>query len=715
MRTRLSIMQNILRINYEKGRWAAMDVMEIATLATMIMFAVIISSFLSHFLPKISTPLVQIALGIAWYFTPALPNIQLEPDLFMLFFIVPLFYLESRNIDREALAKDLGLSMSLAVGLVLLTMVMSGVTLHAIWPAIPMVAAIALGAIISPTDAVSVAQLGGVVKLSPRQRSVLQSESLLNDPVSLVGFQTVLVALATGNFSPASFSEQVVISFILGTAIGAAIGLVFDQLVLLLRKRGLESTTTRILMELFLPFGTYLMAEHVGISGLLAVVACGVVLTFHRKGVGGDVARTNLVSNSVWQFLDFTLNGTVFVMLGIQLPMAMHQILTDGNVSLWLLVGAVVALTVVTLLLRFVWCAVMLRVAKDKVTGKRRKMTPERWHSAVVMTFGGPKGAISLAMAFSLPYAIDDGSSVPVRNAILFVVSAYILISILMSNLMLPVLSPKPEDSSYEVWAQRDIEMLRRTITKIVDYDTPETHAAVGQVLKSYNERIDRVQTDVPSSSPREQNELRIRTLMWERDWLREQINSRNSLMATDDETRMQLEGARAILDHVEEVLARLDDDINGRGHGLGFRIARLRRWLMPLIRRVWTGIARRTPGLSARHSMAIRKVQIPLYAYVIERLTKELQNGDDHNAELISGMLIEYRRALSMLRGAHNTFFNTVTPVDSEQLERVRSEALRMELDTIREMLENEEITRDDAQIMRMNVHLMQAESAMV
>lgn len=579
--------------------------MNTAIITTEILFAVLPSSFLSHFLPKISTPLVQIALGVAWYFTPGLWNVQPDPELFMLFFIVPLFYLEACGIDREALTKDLGLSMSLAVGLVLVTMVTSGVTLHAIWPAIPMMSAVALGTIISPTDAVSVTQLGGVVKLSQRQRSILQSESLLNDPVSLVGFQTVLVALATGNFSASGFTAQVLLSFILGTGIGVTIGLLFDRLVLLLRRRGLESMTSRILMELFLPFGTYLAAEACGISGLLAVVACGVVITFHRKGVGGDVARTNLVSNSVWQFVDFTLNGTVFVLLGIELPIAMRTVLEDDRVNLWLLLGAVIALTALTLFLRFIWCAVMLRVAKDTVTGKRRKMTPERWHSAVVMTFGGPKGAISLAMAFSLPYSIDDGASVPVRNTILFVISGYIVVSILLSNIMLPLLSPKPKDSSSEELAKRNIEMLRRTVAKIAETDTPENHHAVMQVMNSYNERIDRVQTEVPSSTPSEANEMRILTLQWERDWLEHDIASTKALLPTADhknadEIRMRLEGAQAILEHVDIALDSLDTDNDGK-YGLRFRIACIRRRLMPLIRRLWTGVARRTPGLQAR------------------------------------------------------------------------------------------------------------------
>lgn len=688
-----------------------------AILVTEILFAVLISSFLSRFLPKISTPLIQIAFGIVWYFTPTLQNVQFEPDMFMLLFIVPLFYLEARNIDRKALSKDISLSLSLAVGLVLVTMVLSGVALHEIWPAIPMMAAVAMGAVISPTDAVSVAQLGGVVELTPRQQSVLQSESLLNDPVSLVGFQTMLVALATGRFSPVSFGGQVLASFVFGTLIGAVVGLVFDRLVLLLRRHNLEDVTTRMLMESFLPFGVYLLSEHVGISGLLAVVACGVVITFPRAGVGGDVARVNLVSNSVWHFVDFTLNGTVFVLLGIELPIAMRAIWEDPRVDLWAMIGLVLLLTVLTLLLRFVWCVGTLRLAKDAVTGLRRKMTPERWHSAVVMTFGGPKGAISLAMAFSLPYSIDSGASVPVRNILLFLVSGYIVLSIVISNVMLPLLSPKPEDTSSNEWSRRDIEMLRRTIAKIVDADTAETHAAVTQVLKSYNDRIARVESNIRySSSPREANELRVRTLRWERDWLRDAIEAREGVANPDAETLLQLNGARYLLEHIEGVLERMDPG-DGEGavprgvRGLSFRVAKLRRRFMPIMRRFWEGIARRTPGLEAERTRAIRSVQVPLYNDVMEKL-QDLLLSHTYDAELVAGLLVEYRRGLNQIL---DTSMSAVHMAEPSAVEAVRNDAMRMELDTIREMLESKEITREDARLMRANVHLMQAETVLM
>ncbi|WP_158275763.1 cation:proton antiporter [Bifidobacterium catulorum] len=680
-----------------------------AILVTEVLFAVLVSSFLSRFVPKISTPLIQIAFGIIWYFTPSLPNVTFEPDMFMLFFIVPLFYLESRGIDRKALKQDLGPSLSLAVGLVLVLMVLSGVTLHELWPAIPMMAAVAMGAIISPTDAVSVAQLGGVVQLTPRQRSVLQSESLLNDPVSLVGFQTMLVALSTGHFSPVSFSRQVIISFILGTAVGALIGLVFDRMILTMRRHNLEDVTMRILMELFLPFGAYLTAEGLGISGLLSVVACGVVITFQHKGVGGDVARVNLVSNSVWQFVDFLLNGTVFVLLGIQLPGAMRTIVEDERVNLWMVLGMVALLTVMTLVLRFIWCVATLRLAKDRKTGLRRRMTPERWHSAVVMTFGGPKGAISLAMAYSLPYSIDDGASVPVRDVILFIVSAYIVISILLANVMLPLLSPKPEDSSREEWAKRDIEMLRRTIEKIVDNDTPETHTATTQVLKGYNDRIRRVERNLPTSTLKDANELRIRTLQWERDWLRDRLASRGGVESPDLETRTQIQGAKYLLDHVEGALERLDAD-GPRPRGLRFRLTRLRRRLMPAVRRMWALIARHTPAIEAERTMAIRKVQVPLYNHIIDRLDDVLLDKQYVSVEVVTDLLVEYRKGLNQIEG-RGVPINGI-PVDPAGLASVKASALRMELDTIREMLESKEISRSDARIMRTNVHLILAET---
>lgn len=735
--------------------------MDVLVLALLVLIAVLVSSVLSQFLPKISTPLVQIALGVVWYFTPFLPNIQLNPELFMTLFIAPLFYMESRNMNRAVLARDVRLSLSLAVGLVMVSMFLSGFALHALWPAVTLVIAFAVGAVLSPTDAVSVAQLGEQVDLTERQRSILQSESLLNDPVSIVGFQTALLAVASGEFSPVDFTGGVLFNFVMGSLIGALIGWLFDKLVFLMRRHGLENTTTRIMMEIFLPFGAYVVAEHFEVSGLLAVVAAGLVITFPNKGVGGDIARTNLVSNSVWEFLDFTLNGSVFVLLGIELPIAMMDSYNHHQVSIWLLVGAVAMLTALMMLLRFIWCWLMLKYTRDEKTHERRQMTRQRWHSVWVMTFGGPKGAISLAMALTIPYSIDEASGLPIRSSLLFIVSGFIIISLLMTNIALPLLSPKSTASTGAEFAARNVEMLRRTITKISELDNPSNHAAVGAVLHSYNDRIERQRRAVPEDELRERHELRLRTLDWEREWLirhLQELEDRQSAgegltaaanaiagtgsgakapatdggavsspsakntkewpiaglgrgMSDADSLQGQIDATKAILEHVESALDKLDAE-ESRGHGLRFRWASIRRRFMPTVRRAWSGIAHRTPLLESNRSDAMRRVQVPLYTEMIARLNKEMQR-DEFNAETVSGLMVEYRAALRMMRAKVGVL---LTPRDhtNQSVQEVRMEALRIELATVREMFDAHEITKDDARIMRSNVYVIQADAVM-
>ena len=678
--------------------------MDVLVLALLVLSAVLVSSVISQFVPAISTPLVQIALGVVWYFTPFLPNIKLNPELFMSLFIAPLFYIESRNMNRAVLARDLKLSLSLAVGLVMVSMFVSGFALHALWPAVTLVIAFAVGAILSPTDAVAVSQLGNAVELTERQRSILQSESLLNDPVSIVGFTTAMLALGSGHFSPVSFTAGVLFNFVMGTLIGVAVGLVFDRVVMLMRRHGLENTTTRIMMEIFLPFGAYVIAEHFEVSGLLAVVAAGLVITFPTRGVGGDIARTNLVSNSVWEFLDFALNGSVFVLLGIELPIAMRQSYDEHEVSIWLLVGAVAMLVAIMIALRFLWCAAMLALTRDSKTHLRRKMTRQRWHSVWVMTFGGPKGAISLAMALTIPYSVDAASGLPIRSSLLFIVSGFIIVSLLMTNVALPLMAPKAEASSGAEFSKRNVEMLRRTIAKITDLDDAQHHAAVSAVLRSYNDRIERQRRAVPAQEMRERHELRLRTLQWEREWLERHLETLRG-DGGDDVENAETGATEWMLGHIEDAMRKLDVE-ESKGHGLGFRVATWRRHLMPTARRLWAGFARRAPLLDSEHADALRRLQVPLYTEMIAKLNKEMQR-DDYNAEAVSELLVEYRSALRMMRARVGSI---LTPSDhrNQGVREIRMEALRLELATIHEM------AGEDASIMRSNVYVIQADAVM-
>jgi CPA1 family monovalent cation:H+ antiporter len=685
---------------------------EILTLVLLIMVAVLISSVLSRFIPRVSTPLVQIGLGIAWYFTPFLPNIVLDSDLFIVLFIAPLLYLEARNIDRTRLAHSLGPAMSLAVGLVLATMVASGFLLHALWPLVPLSAAFALGAALGPTDAVSVAQIGKEAQLSDRQYSILQGESLFNDAVSIVGFQTAVAAGMTGVFSPLDFTGDVVKSFVFGIIIGTVVGLAFNWLFLLLRRTGLETMTTRISMELFLPFCSYALAEEAGVSGILAVVATGLVLTYQNRGTGSDVARTNLVSNSVWQFLEFTLNGSVFVLLGMELPIVMRSSFDSKEVSLLALIGIVILLVALSMILRFIWVAAMLRLSRDTVTHQRRHMSASRWKSAAIMTFGGPKGAISLALILTIPYAIDNGQPLSIRNSLLFITAGFITVSLILANLMLPLLAPRDDDSRGTDYINAQIEVIRRTIAQITKLEDASNHAAMRQILRSYNDRVERIKQNQTRERITQVNKLRLQALEWEESWLSE---------IPDDDPDADL--AAVILERLDASLLRLRQTSDKKVH-MGVRLSafrhRLRRILKPLMRRTWKTVVHHTPGHLTRLSPSadavararrFRDLYTRLYKNTLQLLSAELHETH-YPPEVVSEVMVEYRASLASLQpeAAATTSFAQF----NEQYSELRGHAFRIELDTIHEMVENEELTRYQARMLRSNVYVMQADASL-
>lgn len=679
--------------------------METLTLVLLILVAVLVSSVLSRFIPKVSTPLVQIGLGVVWYFTPFLPNIAFDPELFIILFIAPLLYLEARNIDRARLAASLGPALSLAIGLVLVTMVVSGFMLHSLWPLIPLSAAFALGAALGPTDAVSVAQLGKEAQLSDRQYSVLQGESLFNDAVSIVGFQTAVAAGMTGYFSPLAFSGEVVSSFIFGTLIGMIVGLLFNWLFQLLRRTGLETMTTRISMELFLPFCSYALAEELGVSGILAVVATGLVLTYQNRGTGGDVARTNLVSNSVWQFLEFTLNGSVFVLLGMELPIVMRSSFESKEVSLLALCGIVALLLVVSMILRFVWVAGMLKLTKDVTTHLRRKMTASRWKSAAIMTFGGPKGAISLALILTIPSAVDAGSPISIRNSLLFITAGFITASLILANIMLPLLAPRGEDSRGADAMNAQIEVIRRTIARIAKLEDAHNHAAMRQIMRSYNDRVERAKQMLSTTRLTQANDLRIQALEWEEEWLSDLAESDSSHAAI----------AAIVLERLDTSLLRLRKSSKTKQR-LTLRLAvfrsRMRRTTLPIIKRVWEVIVHKTPGIHMNSEQAreLRDMYTRLYTHTLELLSAELRAGE-YAPEVVSEVMVEYRYALASL---HPSTLSTSFTEFSEQIATLRATAFRLELDTIHEMVESEELTRYQARMLRSNVYVMQADASM-
>ncbi|OZG58885.1 sodium:proton antiporter [Bifidobacterium myosotis] len=686
--------------------------MAVFELIVCIIAAVVLSSFLSRFIPKVSTPLVQIVLGVIVTYLPFFPDTSLDPELFMVLFIAPLLYLEAHEIDKSALLKTLKLSLSLAIGLAIVTMVAVGFILHAVWPSITLAAALALGAALGPTDAVAVSSLGREASLTQRQRSLLKGESLFNDASGIVGFQFALAAAFTGTFAVGEAAGEFVVSFIGGTIFGLIVGTLANWVFETVRSLGWETTTTRILMELFLPFLLYLGAEEFHVSGILAVVAAGLFTRFDRTGVGPNVARTNIVSASVWGVLSFSLNGAVFILLGMQLPWAMQASWSDPFISNNMLIGVILLVTGVVIALRFVWVAAMLRIARDINTGQRRKMTPERWRSAAVMTFGGPKGTITLSLMFTIPYYLASGVPFPMRDELLFIASGVIVLTLLLANFLLPLLAPNRGKDPAAAMVPITIDVLRATVEELTGRITPENRRAVLVVIDLYTKRISRLKQRIGESDPHGLEQLQIEALHWEKEFVRDRLADIKAHPDADEATQeLNVEACERMLDQIMNTLRHTATDPTA-GHAVSQIRGRgrmLQRRLNNLAKRTISKIRRTTPLVSEDQIFArTREIQVEAIHHVIDRLVDEM-GLDTYNTEHCSALLLDYRRAEASLQARPNMSGSAAAIA---QIEEVKKESYGIELSVIQDMFEAGDINRAQMRSLRRNIYVMQVDA---
>ena len=673
-----------------------------------ILGAVLLSSFLSRFLPRISTPLVQIVLGLIASQMPFFPDVQLDPELFLVLFIAPLLYLEAHEINKSQLLKSLKLSLSLAIGLAIFTMVVVGFSLHTLWPMFPLAAALALGAALGPTDAVAVSSLSHEATLTQRQIGVLKGESLFNDASGIVGFQFAIAAAVTGQFRVGEAAWEFLITFFGGAIFGCIVGVLANWVFESSRQLGWETTTTRILMELFLPFLLYLGAEAVHVSGILSVVAAGLVIRFDRTGIGPNVARTNIVASSVWSVLSFSLNGAVFILLGMLLPGAMRASWDNPMVSNYTLLAVILCVSTLIVGLRFLWVSGMLLLARAQDSHKRRRMTPERWRSAAVMTFGGAKGTITLSLMFTIPYTIADGEWFPMRDELIFIAGGVIIVTLLLSNFLLPVIAPNKAKDVPRETTEASIEVLRRTVEELAELTTDENRSAVMVVINSYTQRIGRLKNQLGTIDPSARIELQIDALNWEKEYVKRKLAEfRLDPTLSEREREVNVEACERLLDQIMDTLRHTNTkhdsshvvwQVKGRAH-------LAQRRLVLLSRRAANTIRRSTPLVNENEIYAsLRNLELGAFDHVIDRLYEEM-SSNTYGTEYVSSLLMDYRRAEAALKSRPN-MANSASLVT--QIEDVKRESFGIELSVIQNMVEAGDITRAQARQLRKNVYVM-------
>jgi CPA1 family monovalent cation:H+ antiporter len=387
-------------------------------------------------------PLVQIAAGalLAW---PTLGlHVALDPELFLFLFLPPLLFSDGWRMPKRDLWRYRGPILTLAVGLVIFTVVGAGYFIHWILPTIPLPVAFALAAVLSPTDAVAVSAIAQD-RLPVSIMRLLQGEALMNDASGLVTFKFALAAAITGVFSLADASLTFVLVAVGGLAVGVALSWLVGRLRSWMIARGWDDPATHVVFMLLVPFAAYVLAEQLGASGILSAVAAGMMQSW--VDLLPRQTSTRLLNRSVWTLLEFAFNGLIFLLLGLQLPDIIGAV-THNETTLWPALMwrclDVLAIFLVLIALRFVWVqsSWRLMVAFRRWRGRGDESLEPTTRSALLLTVGGVRGAVTLAGTLSVPMLIAAGVNFPERDLLIFIAAGVILLSLVTASIALPLL-----------------------------------------------------------------------------------------------------------------------------------------------------------------------------------------------------------------------------------------------------------------------------------
>ena len=452
--------------------------METFEFVLIVLTCVAASSVIDKFV-DVSIPVIQVVIGLlVALILPSVQEIHLESELFMLLFIAPLLFNETRETNIRALLLNLNSILSLAIALVVVSVLSVGYALHLMVPSIPLAAAFALASALGPTDAATVTALKSNIHLTHRQEMLLSGESLINDASGVVAFQFSVAAAVTGTFSLIDAAGSFTVLFVGGVAMGIVIGFVFSSINAMLGRLGYVDTVANVLYEVLTPFLVYLLAETFHVSGVLAVVAAGLVIALPRRQNNNALfARQELVSDSTWKVISFLINGTIFVFLGMQLPLAVLPG-TNGGLNILQILGIVVVITLFMHAVRFAWLYALethklhkgghLCTGKDDAsdsedsngekTDEQSKPTctpkpisitsTELIKNVLVTTIAGAKGAVTLSIILTLPLMTQSGAAFPQRDLLITIAAGVILATLLLADNLLPVLSKSPETDS---------------------------------------------------------------------------------------------------------------------------------------------------------------------------------------------------------------------------------------------------------------------------
>ncbi len=374
-------------------------------------------------------PIAFVLAGMALAIIPEFPKFEIPPETLLLLFLPPLLSEAAYFTSIRDFMANRRIIMQMAVGLVLASCVGVAYTLHWMMPEISLAVCFVLGAIISPPDAVAAISVTKKITLPKRLSVLLEGESLINDVTGLVLYKFAVAAVVTGSFSMMDASLHFVWMSISGMLIGAAMGWCYTRIFPLISEMSVE-----ILSSFLIAYASYLLAESLHSSGVLAVVASSVVVSWHAPIMFPPAFR--IPAQAVWRMVTFVLNGLVFLLIGLYSPGILHG-LSAYNLHDILMLAMAVPLVVIAI--RFAWIYTFAYGWRWLFPSIRAKDPYPAWQNVFVIAWTGMRGVVSLATALALPLSLADGwTSFPHRDLVIFLAFDVIIFTLILQGLSLP-------------------------------------------------------------------------------------------------------------------------------------------------------------------------------------------------------------------------------------------------------------------------------------
>jgi Na+/H+ antiporter len=481
----------------------------------------------------IAYPIFLVIGGLLLGLVPGTPRVEIDPDLVFLFVLPPLLYIAAFFTPLRSLRANLGTIASLAVGLVIATAFAAAAVAHALIPGIPWTVALALGAIVAPPDEIAATAIAARLAVPRRIVTILEGESLLNDATALTIYSIAVAAAVGGSFRPSTGIMTFLVVMLGGSAIGLAVGWIIAHV-----RARIEDTPVEITISLLTPYAAFLPAQQLGVSGVIATVAAGLYLGRRGSRIMGPDVR--LSARAVWETITFLLNGFVFILTGLQVPLLLRAI---PNTTAMRLVGIGIVVSLVLVVVRALWIFPTAFLG-PLVRGEPRP--PRLLAHSLVLSWAGMRGVVSLAAALALPLTLPGGGPFPAREAVLIVTLTVIVFTLVGQGLTLPWLIRRLRLGA-------DIELREEEVN------------ARQQLLEAATQRIDQLYAVWPGHRPLLD---RMRDTYQHRSEHVERQRDASGSGEEDQEIIEHREIRRTVIDSEREALLRLrtegaiDDDV---------------------------------------------------------------------------------------------------------------------------------------------------------